>query len=386
MNFESILEHHLLDHSYFKMFSAGPVDFHLSKHLAVMWGVAALVIAVLSAAARGKSGAGLVLRGGVETVVLYIRDHMLHPIFHDATETYLPYFLTLFFFIFTCNIVGLIPEAAAVTSNISVTLALALCTFMLIQFAGVKEQGAVSYVAHICPGGLPAWLVPLVFVIEIAGMLAKTVSLCIRLFANILAGHIVSLAFLCMIFIFGALSPLIGLGVAPAAVGLALFVYTLDVLVALLQAYIFTFLTALFVGGPCTPTRRSQRPSSGRPNKKTLEDLKMDYLGLAYIGVAVGMGLCLIGGALGISSWPAPPGRRRPPAGSRRRAADDDDHPGRHDRRLGPLGPGHRADGRARPQQGHPGRRGRRRSPGRRARRTLNDRLPPCAVRRGPRF
>ena len=239
MNFESILEHHLLDHSYFKMFSAGPVDFHLSKHLAVMWGVAALVIAVLSAAARGKSGAGLVLRGGVETVVLYIRDHMLHPIFHDATETYLPYFLTLFFFIFTCNIVGLIPEAAAVTSNISVTLALALCTFMLIQFAGVKEQGAVSYVAHICPGGLPAWLVPLVFVIEIAGMLAKTVSLCIRLFANILAGHIVSIAFLCMIFIFGALSPLIGLGVAPAAVGLALFVYTLDVLVALLQAYIF---------------------------------------------------------------------------------------------------------------------------------------------------
>jgi F-type H+-transporting ATPase subunit a len=253
MNFEHILEHHLLDHSYFKMFSLGGVNFMFTKHLAVLWSVSLLVIAVLSLAARGRARAGLVLRSGVEAVVLYMRDHMLRPIFHEATHTYLPYFLTLFFFIFTCNIVGLIPEAAAVTSNISVTLALALCTFMLIHFAGVKEQGAISYVAHITPSGLPFWLVPLVFVIEVAGLLAKTVSLCIRLFANILAGHIVSLAFLCMIFIFGQLSPLIGLGVAPAAVGLALFVYTLDVLVALLQAYIFTFLTALFVGGAVHP-------------------------------------------------------------------------------------------------------------------------------------
>lgn len=253
MNFESILEHHLLDHRYFKMFSAGPVDFFFTKHLAVMWAVAALVTVTLAAAARGRSGAGLMLRTGVESVVIYMRDHMLHPIFHEATDTYLPYFLSLFFFIFTANIVGLIPEAAAVTSNISVTAALALCTFGLIQFAGVKEQGPLTYIAHICPSGLPGWLVPLVFLIEVAGMLAKTVSLCIRLFANILAGHIVSLAFLCMIFIFGALHPVIGFGVAPAAVGLALFVYTLDVLVALLQAYIFTFLTALFVGGAVHP-------------------------------------------------------------------------------------------------------------------------------------
>lgn len=253
MNFEEILEHHLLNHNYFKMFSVGSVDFNFSKHLAVMWGVSVLVIAALSLAARGKSGGGMMLRTGVEAIVLYIRDHMLHPIFHDATPTYLPYFLTLFFFIFTCNIVGLIPGASAITANPMVTAALALCTFGLIQFAGVKEQGVVSYVSHITPGGLPLALIPLVFVIEIAGMLAKTVSLCIRLFANILAGHIVSLAFLCMIFIFGALHPLIGLGVAPAAVGLALFVYTLDVLVALLQAYIFTFLTALFVGGAVHP-------------------------------------------------------------------------------------------------------------------------------------
>jgi F-type H+-transporting ATPase subunit a len=250
MNFESILEPHLLDHSNGKLFSLGPVAFNLSRHLVFLWGVALLVTAVMTYAARGRS---VVLRAGVESVVLYLRDHMLHPIFHDATDRYLPYFLTLFFFIFTANLVGLFPNAAAVTSNISVTAALALCTFGLIQFAGMREQGPLTYVAHICPSGLPAWLVPLVFVIEIAGMLAKTVSLCIRLFANILAGHIVSLAFLCMIFIFGAMSPVAGLGVTFPAVGLALFVYLMDVLVSLLQAYIFTFLTALFVGGAVHP-------------------------------------------------------------------------------------------------------------------------------------
>lgn len=250
MNFEHILEHHLLDHRYFKMFAAGPIDFFLTKHVVFLWGVALLVTALMTYAARGGS---VVLRSGVESVVVYLRDHMLHPIFHEATDTYLPYFLTLFFFIFTANLVGLFPNAAAITSNISVTMALALCTFGLIQFAGVKEQGPLTYVAHICPSGLPAWLVPLVFVIEIAGMLAKTVSLCIRLFANILAGHIVSLAFLCMIFIFAEMNKLAGVGVIVPGVGLALFVYVMDVLVSLLQAYIFTFLTALFVGGAVHP-------------------------------------------------------------------------------------------------------------------------------------
>ena len=111
----------------------------------------------------------------------------------------------------------------------------------------------VSYIAHIAPGGLPKLLVPLIFCIEIMGLFAKCIALCIRLFANMIAGHIVSLAFLSLIFIFSQMSPYIGLGVAPAAVGLALFVYTLDLLVSLLQAYIFTFLTALFVGGAVHP-------------------------------------------------------------------------------------------------------------------------------------
>ena len=252
MNFEHILEHHLLDHR-FSHFVVKGIDFGLSEHLVMLWIVCAIATVVLSFAARSESAPGRVLRGAVEAIVLYVRDEMLHSIFHEHTDTYLPYFLTLFFFILTCNLIGLIPGAHAITANITVTASLAVCTFLMIQFAGVKEQGPFSYVKHIVPGGVPVALWPVLFVIECFGMLAKCFSLCIRLFANIIAGHIVSLAFLSLIFIFAETSKLVGLAVAPAAVGLALFVVTLDILVAFLQAYIFTILTALFVGGAVHP-------------------------------------------------------------------------------------------------------------------------------------
>lgn len=253
MNFDAILSHHLLDHKYFSIIKVGGVDLAMSKHLVMMWIVAAVCFAVITTAARGKGRLARFLRGIVEPIVIYIRDTMLRPIFGEATGTYLPYFLTLFFFILTANLLGLVPYASTVTGNISVTFALAGCTFCLIQFAGVKEQGPVNYIKHICPAGLPWWLTPLIFGIEIGGMFAKCIALCIRLFANMIAGHIVAIAFLCLIFIFAEMHQFIGLAVAPAAVGLALFVYVLDLLISLLQAYIFTFLTALFVGGAVHP-------------------------------------------------------------------------------------------------------------------------------------
>jgi F-type H+-transporting ATPase subunit a len=252
MNFEHILEHHLMDHR-FQHLLIGGIDFGLSTHLVMLWIVCAVVTAVLSFAAHSSSGAGVVLRGAVESIVMYLRDEVLHPIFHEHTDKYLGYFLTLFFFILTCNLLGMVPGAHAITANITVTAALATCTFLLIQFAGVMEQGPLSYVKHIVPGGVPLALWPVLFAIECFGMLAKCISLSIRLFANIIAGHIVSLAFLSLIFIFAEASKAVGLAVAPAAVGLALFVYTMDVLVAFLQAYIFTMLTALFVGGAVHP-------------------------------------------------------------------------------------------------------------------------------------
>jgi F-type H+-transporting ATPase subunit a len=252
MNFEHILEHHLMDHR-FRHLLIGGVDFGLSTHLVMLWVVCGVVTALLSFAARSQSSAGVALRGAVEATMLYLRDEVLHPIFHEHTDAYLPYFLTLFFFILTCNLIGLVPGAHAITANITVTAALAVSTFLMIQFAGVKEQGPVSYLKHIVPGGVPLALWPMLFIIECVGMLVKCFSLCIRLFANIIAGHIVSLAFLSLIFIFAEASKIVGLAVAPAAVGLALFVVTLDILVSFLQAYIFTLLTALFVGAAVHP-------------------------------------------------------------------------------------------------------------------------------------
>ncbi|MFI5347626.1 MAG: F0F1 ATP synthase subunit A [Elusimicrobiota bacterium] len=249
MEFEHVLAHHLIDHKLFH-YMVGPLDLGLSPLILTMWTAALIAIVTLTFAANSSSG---LVRGMIEPVVLFVRDDILEPIFGHHTDVYLPYFLTLFFFLLTCNLLGLVPKAAGVTANIAVTASMALCTFGLIQFAGVKEQGLVSYVVHIVPGGVPWWLWPVLFLIEVFGMFAKCISLCIRLFANMLAGHIVSLSFLFLIFIFAQMSKPLGFGVSPMAVGLALFIYLMDVLVSFLQAYIFTFLTALFVGGAVHP-------------------------------------------------------------------------------------------------------------------------------------
>lgn len=252
MNFEEVLAHHLIDHKSFD-WMVGGVNLGLSPLIITMWIASAIAITLLTFAARSRSAPARVLRGMVEPTALFVRDDILEPIFGHHGKFYTPYFLTLFFFLLTCNLLGLVPYAKAVTANISVTATLAICTFLLIQFAGVKEQGLGSYIIHIVPGGVPWWLWPVLFVIEVFGMFAKCISLCIRLFANMLAGHVVSLSFLFLIFIFAEMNKAVGFAVSPASVGLALFIYTMDVLVSFLQAYIFTFLTALFVGGAVHP-------------------------------------------------------------------------------------------------------------------------------------
>ena len=258
MNFENILAHHLVDHktSHKVIATLGPlgdVDMGLSPLIRTMWIACGIAIVGLTFAARSQSGLARVMRSMFEPLALFVRDEILEPIFGHHAGHYLPYFLTLFFFLLTCNLLGLVPSMQGVTANPWVTAAMAICTFGLIQYAGIKEQGLVSYVVHIVPGGVPLILWPLLFVIEVFGMFAKCISLCIRLFANMLAGHVVSLAFLCMIFIFSEMNKVAGAGMIVPSIGLALFIYTMDVLVSFLQAYIFTFLTALFVGGAVHP-------------------------------------------------------------------------------------------------------------------------------------
>jgi F-type H+-transporting ATPase subunit a len=247
MDFVEILEHHLLDHKIARLFAIGHTTFYLTTHN-LMMGIAGALLLGLLLIARRQSG--MVSTGWAnffEIFIVYIRDEIVRPNLGKVGDRYLPYFLTLFFFILVCNLLGLVPFGATATGNIAVTAAMAMTTFLMINIAGVKELGFVHYIQTYIPHGLPFWLVPLMFVIEILGLFTKSFALCIRLFANMIAGHIVILAFMGLIFIFHSI------WIAPISVAAAVGLGLLELFVAFLQAYVFTLLTAVFVGGAVNP-------------------------------------------------------------------------------------------------------------------------------------
>ncbi len=178
----------------------------------------------------------------LEPIVLFVRDDIaISNLGEHKYEKYMPYLLTVFFFILLNNLMGLIPFpppfGANVTGNIAVTLVLALCTFFITQFSGSK-----SYWRHVfATPGVPVWLLPVMIPVEIIGLFSKPFALMIRLFANITAGHIIVLSLVCLIFIFKSL------GVAPVSIAFVIFMDCLELLVAFLQAYVFTLLSALFI-------------------------------------------------------------------------------------------------------------------------------------------
>ncbi len=242
MNFVHTLEHHLLDHVYFR-YAAGVLSLPFSKHLVMMWAAAGLAVLVLvSAGQMAKRGRRNRFVYFVESLTVFVRDEIVLPNMGEEGRPFLPYFLSIFFFILFMNILGMIPGSATATGNISVTASLALCTLFMINVAGVRAHGAGGYVKSLVPHGMPVWLLPLMYPIELLGLLTKTFALSIRFFANMIAGHIVILAFLALIFLFGQL------WVAPLSVAAALGINFLELFVAFLQAYIFTLLSAIFVG------------------------------------------------------------------------------------------------------------------------------------------
>lgn len=178
----------------------------------------------------------------LEPVILFVRDDIaITNIGKHKYEKYMPYLLTVFFFILLNNLMGLIPFpppfGANVTGNIAVTMVLALFTFFITQFSGNK-----NYWRHIfATPGVPWWLLPVMIPVEIIGMFSKPFALMIRLFANITAGHIIVLSLVCLIFIFKSLA------VAPVSILFVIFMDCLELLVAFLQAYVFTLLSALFI-------------------------------------------------------------------------------------------------------------------------------------------
>jgi F-type H+-transporting ATPase subunit a len=164
------------------------------------------------------------------------------PAMGEKGKQYLPYLLSVFFFILFCNLLGLIPYSATATGNVTVTAALALISLIMIQVSGIRAHGLRHHLHNLVPPGLPVWLLPIMIPVEIMGQFTKPFALCIRLYANMTAGHLVILSFLSLIFIMKSLA------IAPISVGFALFINLLELFIAFLQAYIFTLLTSLFMG------------------------------------------------------------------------------------------------------------------------------------------
>ena len=216
----------------------------ITKHTVFMWIVSVLLIVVLGMVA-GRYKKSLVPHGfsnALEIIIIFVRDEIAKSTIGKGYEYFLPYLLTAFFFILFSNFLGLLPFSATVTSNIAVTAVLALLSFVVIQFGGIRKNGLFGYFKGLIPHGIPVVLLPVIAVVEILGLFTKPFALAIRLFANMTAGHIVIYALISLIFVMKSY------GIAALSIPMALFVYFLEILVALLQAYIFTMLSSLFIG------------------------------------------------------------------------------------------------------------------------------------------
>ena len=219
-----------------------PWDFSITKNVAAMFLTVILMLLFFISLAkyhRKNTQAPKGFNNVLETLVLFVRDDIAIPqIGEKKYMKFMPFLLTVFFFIWITNILGLLPGAANVTGNIAVTVSLGLFTLAIILINGNK-----AYWKHILwMPGIPTFVKPILAVVEVMGVFIKPIALMIRLFANITAGHIIILSLLALIFI------LENAGVAGISVPFALFITVLELLVAFLQAFIFTMLSALFIG------------------------------------------------------------------------------------------------------------------------------------------
>jgi F-type H+-transporting ATPase subunit a len=217
------------------------IDFSITKHLIMMWLASALLIIIFKYAYRQPRAVPSGVSNLIEAIVVFLRDEVILPAMGEAGKHHLPFLLTVFFFILFCNLLGLIPYGATATGNVTVTAALALMALTMIQYSGIKEHGFLHHLQNLIPPGIPTWLLPIMIPVEIMGQFTKPFALCIRLFANMTAGHIVIYSFLGLIFVFESVL------ISPVSVAFALFISLLELFIAFLQAYIFTMLTALFM-------------------------------------------------------------------------------------------------------------------------------------------
>jgi F-type H+-transporting ATPase subunit a len=231
-----------------------PYDFSITKNTLALFASIILLIWMFTSVAnsykkrRNKAPKGL--QSLLEPLIIFVRDDIAKSSIGKNYEKFMPFLLTLFFFIFINNLLGLVPifpGGANLTGNITITMVLAVFTFVMTSVNGNK-----NYWKHIVnTPGVPWWLkapIPLMPIIEILSMFTKPFVLMIRLFANITAGHIIALGFFSLIFVFGEMATVAGYGVSVLTIAFTVFLTFLEFLVALIQAYVFTLLSALYFG------------------------------------------------------------------------------------------------------------------------------------------
>ncbi len=256
-----VLMHHVVD-SRLGDLVVGPLNLGPTKHLLYFGVAAALVILVVRLAMRSyRQGIPTGLGAAVEALIVFVRDDIAEKnIAHDGRK-FTPLLLSFFFFILVAALFGLIPmpsydfktghfALAGVTStgNIAVTLGLAFISFLAQQWGGISRFGFVHHFMGMVPPGMPKALLPIMIPVELIGMFTKPFALMIRLFANMLAGHMVVTTLLLLIPLMAAINTYFGVFMIPISLALSLFIMILEVLVAFIQAYIFTLLTAIFIG------------------------------------------------------------------------------------------------------------------------------------------
>ena len=257
--------HHILDANYIETpfgdidlpadgsWVVAGIDMTPTKHVVFLWVAALLTLIVLigggQMAKRHRAGGRMRRRhNAVEALVLFFRDTVVMPNVGHGGERYVPFITTLFFFILFGNLLGLLPWGATATANIAVTAGLALISLVVVEAAGMRALGPKGYLGTIVyiPQGLPKPLIPVMAIImtpvELLGKVAKPFALAIRLMANMTAGHIVLLALLSLIFVFGSY------WIIPAPIVMSVAIFFLEIFVAFLQAFIFALLTAVFIG------------------------------------------------------------------------------------------------------------------------------------------
>lgn len=247
MDVAEIISHHILDHDWGVTLAGFRLP--ITTHTVTLFAVSVvLFLGLYWISLRRQSRRGRLLTTLMEEYVVFIRDGLVLPNMGQEGKRFLPYFCTLFLFVLFCALAGLVPNMKTATSNISVTAALALCSGGLILYCGLKFHGFVGFLKGFIPSGTPGWLVPLIFPLEVVSLIIKVCVLAIRLFANMLSGHMVLICLLLIIFVVGQMHIAAGAGALLPAMGLELFMTCLEILVAFLQAYVFTLLTTIFAG------------------------------------------------------------------------------------------------------------------------------------------